>query len=135
MTTTSNTKTKEGFTVWSKVEDGEIYHYVPRDERLTYLQKKEILVTVEKVTTKKGLVTVTVTLGLGSDYHQGIGSCRIANPNTEDHVGLAYKKAIDNALQTMGVGVTLKDGSPISSLNRGVTAEEAIENALNSQLP
>lgn len=128
-------QTKEGFSVMSKNEDGEIYNYVPRDERLTYLVKKDIPVTVEKVFIKKGLITINVTLGLGSDYHQGTGSCRIANPNTEDPAGLAYLKAVDNALKTMGVGLTLKNGQPISSLNRSLTPEEKVESAMNSQLP
>lgn len=135
MTSKTTKKTKEGFSVWAKAEDGEIYHYVPRDDRFTYLGEKEILITVEETLITEGLVTVKVTLGIGSDYHQGTGSCRIANTNTEDPAGLAYKKAVDNALQTMGVGITLADNTPISSLNRAITAEEAVKSAMEAKLP
>lgn len=135
MTTRTTNKTKEQFSVWAKSEDGEIYHYVPRDDRFTYLEEREILITVGKTLITEGLVTVKVTLGIGSDYHQGIGSCRIANTNTEDPAGLAYKKAVDNALQTLGVGMTLENGQPISSLNRAISAEEAVKSAMEAKLP
>lgn len=137
MTTTNtlNEQTKEGFSVWAKAEKGDVYHYVARDERLTFLAENEILVTVEDAFIKKGIAIVKVTLGYKSDFQQGVGSCRIANPNTEDHLGLAYKKAVDNALVVMGVGLTLKNGKPISSLNRGLTPEEVVDAAMNSELP
>ena len=128
-------KTKEGLAVWAKTENNEVYHYVPRDERITWYAKEvEGIITVEDISYKGGLVTVKATLPIKSDFTQGVGSCRLTNPNTEDPAGLAYKKAIDNALQAIGVGMILEDGQPISSLNRGVTPEEAV-NAAFSQLP
>ena len=127
-------KTKEGFTIWAKTENSQVYHYVQRDERITWYGKEEGNITVDETSCKGGLVTVKVTLPIKSDFTQGIGSCRLTNPNTEDPAGVAYKKAIDNALQAIGVGMTLEDGRPISSLNREVTPEEAV-NAAFSQLP
>lgn len=135
MTTNKINQTKEGFSVLTKEENGEIYNYVPRDERLTYLANSEIPVTAEEILITNEIVVVKVTLAVKSDFHQAVGSCRLTNTNTEDHAGLAYKKAVDNALQTLGVGLILKDGTPVSSLNRGLTQEEKVKSAMNSQLP
>lgn len=137
MTTTNNTQqqTKEGFSVWAKKEDGEIYNYVPRDERLTYLAKNEIPVTAEEILITNEIVVVKVTLGIKSDFHQAVGSCRLSSTDTKDHAGLAYKKAVDNALQTLGVGIVLEDGKPISSLNRDLTEKEKVEAAMTEKMP
>lgn len=128
-------QTKEGFSIWAKAEDGEIYNYVHRDERVTWLEQNEIMVTVEQLLVQDGLAIVQVSLGVKSDFCHGVASTKIADPSTEDHIGLAYKKAIDNALRSLGVGLTLEDGKSISSLNRKLTAEDALKVAMNSQLP
>ena len=76
-------KTKEGFTIWQKTEDGKLFHFVQREERINHLAENDASVTVKKFEIKKGIVIVKVVVGWRSDFFQGIGSCKISNPNTE----------------------------------------------------
>lgn len=128
-------KTKEGFAVWAKTENNEVYHFVQREERFAWYSENEGVTVIEETLLKKGIVTVKVQLTWRSDFSHGIGSCRLDNQNTEDPAGLAYKKAVDNGLQILGVGVILEDGQPVSSLNRNLTPGEVVEKAMASELP
>ncbi len=123
---TNNLLTEEGFLVKSKVLENEIYHYVPRDERIMWLKQEGLVVSIETIEVKDGLIWCSLIIG-GHDHYHGLGSCKVDDTETRDHAGLAFKRAIDNALQAMGVGLKLKSGDSVSSLNRKLTATEQVE--------
>ena len=133
-TTTNKLTTKEGYRVISQTQEGEVYHYVPREERLRFLEKNGLVATIDKLTVKKGVVFCRVIIEANATNYHGTASCRLDNTRTDDHAGLAFSKAVDNALKVMGVGLTLKNGASVSSLNRSLTQDEKMEQVLNEHL-
>ena len=122
--TTNKLTTKEGYQVISQVQEDEVYHFVPREERLKYLEQNGLIATIDKLTVKDGVVFCRVIIEANAANYHGTASCRLDNTKTDDHAGLAFSKAVDNALRVMGVGLRLKNGASISTLNRLLTPEE-----------
>ena len=122
--TTNKITTKEGYQVISQVQEDEVYHFVPREERLKYLEQNGLVTTIDKLTVKDGVVLCRVIIEANAANYHGTASCRLDNVKTDDHAGLAFSKAVDNALKVMGVGLRLKNGASVSTLNRLPTPEE-----------